>query len=217
MTTRSLDDIRLAVRFRGDYRSSVRFPDTDVNREIQAAFGEFWELVADVNEGYWDTTAAGATVVGQGYVALPADHWRLRGLDRLDGDHYRELRQIGVSERNRYRTTNARPEAYRLTARGADLYPTPDAVYTLRFTYTPSAPVLGSAREFYSDWDEYVIYATMIRLAEAGERDTSEWQARIDRQVMRIKGAASGRRSQTPEMLVLHDGGGFDNGGMDGW
>lgn len=218
MALRSLANIRDDVRFRGDFRNTVRFPDANVNSEIQSAFAEFYELVADTNEGYWDTTGDVTTSIGVGFVALPSDAWRVRAIDRLDasGAVDGQLCQIGIDERNRYGngSINEAPRAYRLTARGADLFPTPDAVYTLRVTYTPLAPTLSAAREFYNGWDEYVIYATLIRLSEGQERDTSMWQSRVDRQAMRIKSAASGRRQQEPERIPLHDGPGtyFDEG-----
>lgn len=204
--TKTLAELNAIVRFRGDFRNSIRFPDVNVNSEIQAAFGEFYELVADVNEGYWDTTGTALTTASTAFVALPADAWRVRAIDRFETPDYIELVQIGISDRNWFSATTDKPRAYRLTARGIDLYPTPDAIYTLRVTYTPTAPVLSVAREYYNGWEEYVIYGALIRLAENEERDTSEWQNRVDRQAARIKGAASGRRQQEPERIPLCEG-----------
>jgi hypothetical protein len=76
-------------------------------------------------------------------VALPSDSWRVRAIDLIDSAGCQiELDQVGIDQRNRYGTIVARPVAYRLTARGIDLYPTPDQAYTLRLLYTPSAPDL---------------------------------------------------------------------------
>lgn len=213
MASKSLDDIIDAVRFRGDFRNVVRFPKANVTTEVQAAWAELYELIADTNEGYWDTDATVTTVASQPFIALPAGCWRVRGIDLLsssgvgaNGNDFLELPQINISDRNRYCTTPDEPAAYRLTARGADLYPTPDRAYTLRVTYTPTAPVLGDAREYYNGWEEYVIYAALLRLALNEERDVSSWQQQLQFQRERITRGASERKSQEPEYLPLRDG-----------
>lgn len=122
MASKSLADILATVRYRGNFRDTLRHPDSSVIVEIQAAFAEFYQLVADVNEGYWDTKGNISTVPQQDYVALPANAWRVRGIDFLDGTEFRELAQIGFNERNRYSSTSDEPRAYRLTARGVDLF-----------------------------------------------------------------------------------------------
>jgi len=205
MASFSLAQILAAVRYRGDFRDTIRHPDSSVTVEIQAAFAEFYELVAGVNEGYWDTIATLATVNGQGHVVLPSDAWQVRGIDLLDGETFRQLDQISIADRNRYSTETDEPRAYRLTARGADLFPTPDAIYTLRVVYTPSAPVLGAARDFYNGWEEYVIFGALVRL-EMNEERANAWQGQLDRQAARINASASGRRSQEPEYIPLRIG-----------
>lgn len=206
MASRSLADINAVVRFRGDFRNTIRFPDANVNNEIQAAFGELHELVADNNEGYWDTTGTVTTTASTAFVALPADAWRVRGIDRLDGLDDIELQQIGIKDRNRFLAGADIPRAYRLTARGIDLYPTPDAVYTLRITYTPIAPTLSAAREWYNGWEEFVVYGALLRLALNEERAADDWQRQLDAQRARIVRGASQRKAQEPEYLALRDG-----------
>lgn len=216
MASKSLADILASVRYRGDFRDTIRHPDASLTVEVQAAFAEFYELVASVNEGYWDTSANVPTVANQGYVALPADTWQVRGIDFLDNPGFRELPQIGISERNRYGTTTDEPRAYRLTARGADLFPTPNAIYTLRVTYTPSAPTLAASRDFYNGWEEYVLYGALVRLSLNEERSAGEWQAQLDRQIQRIRGGASHRRAQEPEYIPLRTGSGISDLEIDG-
>lgn len=209
----TLEQIRAVVRFRGDYQNVKKFPNADVNTEIQGAFGAFWELIADTHEGYWDTFASVSTVADQAYVAMPAGTWRVLGLDILEGDEYTQLAQIGVAERNRYGSSTDQPLAYRLTARGADLYPTPNGVYTLRVVYTPSAPALqeAGAREWYNGWEDFVVTETLRRLDERERKPLNERIAALKIITDRVKAGASFRKSQEPEYLNLHEyGGPFD-------
>lgn len=204
--TKTLAEIEAIVRFRGDFRNVIRFPSANVQGEIQAAFNEFYELVEGVNEGYFDQEATGVTVAGQGFIALPASTWKVRRIARLEGQDPVPLARISVSESDRYGSARSCPVAYRPTERGVDLYPTPDAVYTLSFTYTPVAPTLGAAREYYNGWEEYSIYGALVRMALNERRDATEWQAQLGFQRDRILRGASGRVAAGPERIPLHDG-----------
>lgn len=215
--SRTLADITTIVRFRGDFRNVQRFPTANVQSEIQAAWAELYELIADTQEGYWDTDLLVLTTVGTTFSALPNDTWRVRGVDRLDGTSYLQLRQVGIEDRNRFSTDTGEPVAYRLTSRGLDLYPTPNAVYTIRVTYTPIAPTLDEEIPFtyYNAWEEFVIYGALLRLALNEERDVSSWQQQLDYQRQRITRGASQRKAQEPEYIPI--GGGYDEIDRDGW
>lgn len=205
MSAVSLADINATVRFRGGFRNAQRFPDTNLNGEIQAAWKELYELIADTQQGYWDTKGIVPTIAGQDFVGLPADAWRVRKISRLDGNDYIPMDQIGIDDADRYGSTRGRPSAYTLTARGADLFRTPDAVYTLRVIYTPIAQTLSAAREYYNGWEEYVIYGALARLSQNEER-SSPWDTQLAFQRARIMRGASDRKAQEPEYLPLRDG-----------
>lgn len=221
--TATLADILATIRLRGDARNTVRFPDSYLTREAQAAFAEGYELIVGVNEGFFDTQASVSTVAHQAFTALPAGPppcWIVRAVDRLDGNDFVPMPRVGVKDRNRYGATEGRPTAHWLTARGIDLYPTPDQVYTLRVTHTPVAPTLDSTpREFYNSWEEYTINGALIRLYNTQGRDPVEWQKQLDRTAARIVKAAAARDSSGPEYLNLREGytGEFGGEDLDAW
>lgn len=209
--TKALADIRSIVRFRGDLRNTVRFPDADIDKEIQAAFGEGYELVAKTNEGYYVTTGTASTAAGTDFVALPTGTWEVHAIDRLDGSDYQPMVRVGIKDRNRWGATRGKPEGFRLTARGSDLYPTPDAIYTLRVTYTPVAPTLdATSREFYNGWEEYTIFGALVRLYLNQNRDAAEWERQLAKQAARLPGAAGERNASGPEYLNLYLSDGAD-------
>lgn len=209
--TQTLASILAIVRFRGDLRNAIRFPDADLTKEIQGAFGEGYELVADTNEGYYDVTATLSTVAGTDFVALTTGTWRVRAMDRLDGSDYLTMTRVGLKDRNRWGSARGKPEGYRLSARGAELFPTPDAIYTLRQIYTPVAPTLDStAREFYNGWEEYTIYGALVRLYLNQNRDASEWERQLAMQRARLTSMAGERNASGPEYLNLFEGDGAD-------
>lgn len=208
MAVKTTASVRDAIRFRGDFRNTKRFPDANITVEMQASFTELYQAIAKENEGFFDVYGTVTTTANVDFVALPANTWLVRAIDLLEsnGQRFTEMRAVGIKDRNRYSLIPGRPEAYRLTARGADIYPTPDGVYTLRVLNTPSAPTMGDTFDFYNGWEEYVIYATILRLALNEEADRAPWIAERDRaRAIAITGA-NGRRSQSPQLLPLFEG-----------
>jgi hypothetical protein len=208
--TKNLTDLIGILRFRGDMRNTVRFPDANLTTELQAAFAEGYELVVQQNEGFFDTTSNVTTTNSVGFVALPAGPpvcWIVRAIDRQEGADWVPIPRVGVKDRNRYGTTNGRPVAHRLTARGIDLYPTPDATYTIRVTFTPVAPTLGATQiEFYNSWEEYSLNGALVRLYDNQGRDSSLWQRQLAAQAARIMKGADNRDASGPEYLNLREG-----------
>lgn len=144
MAVKFLSEIIQTIRDRGDFRNPIKFSDAIITKEAQAAFAELYQMIGKTNEGYFDTYATATTRASIPFVALPSDNWIVRAIDIIDSAGCATaLRQVGIDQRNRYGVTAGKPCEYRLTSRGADLYPTPDQAYTLRILYTPSAPVLS--------------------------------------------------------------------------
>jgi hypothetical protein len=199
--------LRTTIRFRGDYQNLRKFPNADVDKEIQLSFSEFHELVDEAHEGWWDTEMTLTTTASVAYVALADTVWRVQGVDILDSGDYRQLAQIAIGQRNRWGSQAGEPEAYRTSARGIELLPTPDAAYTLRLMHTPRAPLLAVSqpREWYNGWEDYVITSTLLKLDERESKPTVERERALDRVAKRIRSAASKRRQQEPEYLNLRE------------
>ena len=206
MASITLSSVRTAVRERGDLPLSRKFSNDFVDREIQSAWTALHRLKEEVHEGYWDKEGTVTTTASVKFVALPADCKWVKGVDILDGTEYRELRQIAIGERNRYGQSTDMPDAYRLTERGIDLFPTPNAVYTLRVTYSRKVTALGaSAVEVDEEEQDYVVWSAILKVAPSEERPMNDYQAMVDSAEAAIRTGASGRRQQEPEYLVLRD------------
>lgn len=208
MASVTLTTMRTAVRELGDFPLSRKFSNDFVDREIQRSWTALHRIVEDVNEGYFDKEATAPTVANQAYVALTstlADVRRVKGVDVLDGE-YRALDQISIAERNRYSATNRDiPCAYRLSERGIELYPTPGAIYTLRVMYARKVTALGaSAVEIDEDWQDYVIWSTITKLATTEERPTGDYERRAAEAEQAIRGGHDRRRAE-PEYLPLRE------------
>jgi hypothetical protein len=195
------------IRNSGDYQNVRRFPDSFLNEILQRVFGRFWEAIAKTHQGWWDTESTISTVAAQQYVALPADCWRVQGIDLLESGEYESLLQVGLGDRNRYGAQQDRPRAYRTSSRGAELYPTPNAIYTLRVNYTPKATALDDAtsREWYNGWEEFMIEGAKLEIARRERMPLKDHYDALNECFARITEGASERRSQEPEYLKLRE------------
>lgn len=206
MASLTLTSVRAAVRERGDLPLSRKFSNDFLDREIQSSWTALHRLVEDVNEGYYDKSGNVSTVANQAYIALPADCRRVKGVDIVISGEPRELDQVGIAERNAYGQTAAEPLAYRLTERGIDLFPTPNAIYTLRITYSRKVTALGASTvEVDEEWQDYVVWSAILKVAPSEERPMNDYQAMVAQAEAAIRAGASGRRRQEPEYLVMRD------------
>lgn len=208
--------ILATIRFRGDCQNVRKFPSADLYKEMQTAFGQFYQLVEQCNEGWWDTQANVSTVASQAYIAAPADAWIVKAVDRMDGTTPVPLMKVGISQRNHFGTSTGKPVAYRMSARGLELYQTPGAIYTLRVTYAPLAPEIGdTAREYYTGWEDYVIEKTLLELAQREGKPLDVHMKKLGAIEAMVKAGASNRDGQEPDYLVLRE---YEGGGTsDEW
>jgi hypothetical protein len=214
MATATLSAIRDRVRFLGTYENSTKFTSTLINGEINAALAELYELLDDAHGGYFDKESTVATVAATATVSLPADFWRLRGVDILVGGKYYALSQIGLDQRNDFQTSTGRPAAYRTTAGGTrgtlTLYPIPSGIETLRIVYVPTYTPLaadGDSFEYYNGMEDYVVVGTLLRLDQREERPLGDRQQEFMRIRDRIVKGAARRRSAEPQYLIVKDDG----------
>jgi hypothetical protein len=213
MAAISLATLRLRVQQLGNYENSARFTTAFLNDQINAALVELYELMSSTHEGYFDTTATVTTIAATDAVSLPSNFWRLRGVDMLQSTGlYSELRQVAIGERNRYAASGC-PSGYRTAAGGTRgqlvLYPTPDAVYTLRLVYEPTCPLLvadGDTVEDYNGLADYVVTGALLRCDRREQRPLAEREAELERIKRRVVSSATERRAAEPEHLIPRNG-----------
>lgn len=207
MTAISRAEIRQTIRTRGDYTNTRRFSNSYLNTEIQTAFNDFWRIVDEAHQGWWDTEGTVVTTVGVGYVALPPTAKVIKGVDRLDGGRYEPLMQVGIGDRNRWDSGNGKPIAYRLSARGIELNRPADSAYTLRVMFTPKPPQLAEneQREWYDGWENYVIEKVLLELDSREKMPLNDRLVKLDLTEKALRASTNARRQQEPEYLVLRE------------
>lgn len=207
MPSYTLTSMRTAVRERGDLPLVRKFSNAFIDREIQGSWAALHRVIETANEGYWDTSSTVTTTSGIAFVALPATAWKVKGLDVLIGGDYREVRQVPTGVRNHWSVADrGEPQAYRLTERGIDLFPTPGAAYTLRVTFARKVVALGgTAVDIDEEWADFVVWSTILKVSTSEERPTGDYIRARDVALEGVLAGVSGRKQAEPEYLILRE------------
>lgn len=207
MTAISRAQIRSTIRLRGDYTNTRRFSKDYLNTEIQTAFGDFWRIVDEAHQGWWDTEDTVTTTADQAYVALPTNAKVVKGVDRLDGGEYIEMPQVGIDARNRFGSSTGKPVAHRLSSRGIECHPTPNAAYTIRVMFSPKAPQLTESeqREWYDGWEAYVIEKVLLELDSREGKPLNDRLVKLEIAEKALRASSNERRQAEPEYLRLRE------------
>lgn len=220
MTAISRAKIRSTIRSRGDYTNVRRFSNDYINDEIQTAYGHSCRIVDEAHQGWRDKDDTVTTMASVAFVALPTDCKVVKAIDRLDGGEYIEMPQVGLEHRNRFGATTGKPLAHRLSARGLEMTPTPNGVYTIRVTYTPKPIVLteNEQHEFYDGWEDYVIEKVLFELDSREGKSLTDRVMKLDLAEKALRASTSQRRQVEPEYLRLRESAGdtFDDDGILG-
>jgi hypothetical protein len=213
MTIFTLATLRTRCRSVGDYENSRKITDAFLNEQINDAIGEYSDLLDERWEGYRDTTGSIVTTAGVATVALPANFLKARAVDLLSSGRYCALRKLQIRSSYGYDSQRGRPHGYMQVGVNLELFPTPDAVYTIRLRYVPTAPVLVAdvdSIDVPNGWEGFVVHTALLKIDEKEERPLQDRLAVIDRYRARIVAAASDRNVAEPEYIPFpgEEGGG---------
>ncbi len=207
MTAITLTTFLDRARKRGDYENSGVFTDELMTPWVNEAIGEYCDELDATFDGYRDTAATLPTVAGTATVALPAAFLKMRGVSLLYSGTYRALDMLEPSRQALgYDLANGRPTGYLHVGANLELFPTPDAVYTIRLRYVPTATVLSNLSDSLdvpNGWESFIIEAILLRCDEREERDLRDRKDSIERARMRIRSAAATRNVAGPSYLPL--------------
>lgn len=206
MATFTLTTLRDEVRDLGDYNNSSKITDAFLTRQINKALGEYADLLDERWEGYRDTTGTVSTVANVATVALPADFLKARAVDLLDGGRYYPLRKLGIRSSYGYDASTGKPTGYMQVGANLELFSTPNAVYTIRLRYIPTATVLVSDSDSITvpnGWEDFILHTALLRIDEKEERPLQDRKDTIAAARQRIIAAASDRNVAEPEYLAI--------------
>lgn len=175
--TADLTEMLAELRRRGGYRRSTSLTDAILTGFLNSGIAAVHDLIVKHNPDFLVKSVDIDTVADVATVPLPADFYKARRVDLVDGSTTVRLRpcqmddELRTSEATVWSTASGlgRPR-YLLQAGRIKLVPTPSSVYTLRLWYIPHATKMVAATAATLDLGPLTTNLdTVVAAAIAGE------------------------------------------------
>lgn len=213
MASLTLTQLRARVRELADMVSSQLVTDAadSLDAFINQAADELYRLVMQKYDSEYFSKYSNPTfntVKDTESYALPADHFKLHGVELKVNGEWKTLRKYNQKHRNALRnmaTDGWEELRYRLAGSNILILPAPSSVYEGRFLYTPTRTVLANGADAlgeYNGWEEFVIVRAAIKCRLKEESDTTELERDLARITKSIEAEAEGRDTGDPETLT---------------
>jgi len=210
--TVTLAELRTRSRERADMVYSTFISDTEFNQLINTLIDELHDLLTESSQDYAVSSTNITVGSGSNTIALPADFFKLRGLDLYnDPNDPLPVRRFNFEERNDfsgssyYSAYNYAPVRYRLLGSNILLEPPEAAPGTYRVWYHPVATKLTSDVATFdgvTGWDEYVVVGVAIKALDKEKSDVGALLLEKEELKKRILKSAPKRDMGLPETIT---------------
>lgn len=211
----TLSEIRTAVLDRCDMTNS-EFPDTtQVDRYINNAIGELYDLLVNIFEDYLYTTTEITVKSSTESYSLPNNFYKLMKMFYKSGDYRKQLKRFNLADLSDeiYQTSNAvsdnRHLRYRLMGNKLIFHPIPSGSSTVEVWYIPEPTMFdhngddGVTIGFNvpTQWEEFLFVTAAISLLDREESDSSALRSTKAEIRQRIVTSAHNRDSGEPDTV----------------
>lgn len=179
MPSVTLLTLRTAARERADAVNSTFISDAELTRYINASAQELYDLIIESNKDYATTLLAFSISSPNTSYALPADFYKLRGLDVSLNGSWVQVYNYEQMERGRYQDLAINRVFanvyYHLFNNTLEFLPASYAPGSYQVRYVPFMTVMsadGDTFNGYNGFEEYIITDAAIKMKDKEESDT---------------------------------------------
>lgn len=217
MTTKSLTQLTLEVRERSDNEISPTdnadpfVSDAELQNYLNNSIGDLWDTVTEANaDQRYDTEFVFSTASNTDTYPLPADFYKLSGVDANIAGFTYTLYSFPWAERNRFANLTAPGWIrgsrlyYRLRQDNIVFSPIPDGLYTVTLHYVPEPVQLTTGADtidFPNSWHEWLVLDSAIKVLTKEESDPQVLLMEKTRVENRIRNAAPRRDDANPQTV----------------
>lgn len=202
----TLTQMRTRVRRRADFENNNFISDAELTGFINSSYQELYDLLVSSFEDYFvgDPTSF-AVASGSSTYTLPADFYKLVGLDRLlSGNDYYPLRPFNFMDRNNRRLVQRvrglyNKVSYRVLGSVIRFTPEDQAEGSYRIWYVPTLTLLSAdSDEILSTitnqgWEEYIEVDAAIKCLQKEESDVQVLMMQKQALIRRVEEMAKNR------------------------
>lgn len=183
---------------------------------LNAALSELFDLLYEnVAAAFSSQKTTFSTVNAQADYLLATiagtTFYHLMGIDYFDGQRWIDLPRVNLANRNDF-PINDRPRGYALEGANVTIYPTPNAVYSMRIRFDVLPPTVAADAttvDLQGPWREFVEIHFAVQCLEKEESDTTPLMTRLygtgtspGGLAARIRGSMSKRDAAKPTAPV---------------
>jgi hypothetical protein len=208
-----LSDLRTAARQRADMENSRFIQDTELNAYINASYAELYDILVSRFEDYSVSMPPTTFTISSGAntYPLPANFYKLKGLDIQSGSNWEDCHKYNFAQRNQRsaqatrRIGGASRVMYRIIDNQLYLVPELQAAGTYRIWFVPRyTPLVLDTDQLTNvlDFEEYIVVDAAIKCLTKEESDTSSLKQDKMFLLQRIEAMASNRDVSEPEVIA---------------
>lgn len=192
-----------SVRTRGDYDSGAPgvgdfISDAFVLDAVSEGYKEGYELLAQADPDRLTALSSSTSTSTTGSFPLPADMYRLRGIDVYSGGQWFRVLRDDPSPLNSpwelprgqtYLGVTGLATRYRLEGQSAFVTPEVPSNTTVRFTYIPNPVTLSGSDQPIdgtSGLHEYAVNFALVQCRDREDKETATFERKLDRAKARI-------------------------------
>lgn len=194
--TVTIGELKTRCRYRADMESTDFISDTELLSYINEAYCSLYDTLVSVFQNYYSASTTFSVSSATNSYALPADFYKLIGIDQVSGSTYTTIFPYNEMERNStLSVTSAIPTA------------------TVRMRYIPTPTVFTSDAQTIdgvAGWEALLVTDVAIMMLDKEETDTSTLERRRQREYARVLQMAQNRDVTIPGTVT--DVTAYDNG-----
>lgn len=179
--TKTLVQLRTAIRQQADQENSTFVSDTELNTIINTSLAQFHNILADkFGEDYYYTKSTLTATIGTDVVSLPSDFTKLLQVEINRGSNEPPIimKQYMLKEKHKnYNSASQYSYRYRVMGTNLVLDRAAKSAFTMNLYYVPNFVDLasdGNSFNFMGDgWEDWVIMDCAAKIKAKEESDVS--------------------------------------------
>lgn len=182
--TVTIGELKTRCRYRADMENTTFVSDTELLSYINEAYAMLYDTLVSVFQNYYSASTTFSVTSATNSYSLPADFYKLIGVDQLNGSVYTTIFPYNEMERNStISVTSSIPTA------------------TVRMRYIPAPTVFTTDNQTIdgvAGWEALLVTDVAIMMLDKEESDTSTLERRRQREYARVLQMAQNRDITIP-------------------
>jgi len=206
----TLAELITRTRQKSDMERTNFVTDDEITVYINESASELYDLIVSKYEDYFLVSTLASITTGN-TITLPADFYKLRGVDYSLSGNWANIRKFNFNDRNSREFINgvmnygATDRRYRVVNNEIMIIPALQAIGQYQIWYVPRYIPLVLPTDVYTqglDWEEYLVITSAIKCLTKEESDTTALERAKINTTQRIYSMAGNRDSAEPETIT---------------